>query len=416
VYFSRSNPNNNEIWYITSLFDRLSSQNSKGFCMRFIFNRKVGFILLLLCIAVTSSVLVYALFGTGNTIVTLQQPGNTPSPTVPALNTPNTPPQTCVLKQSNVEMGVAFPQWNANSYSANDSQWVTELPQMRAQTASCWVEMPVLFHQATLYSTKVLSGNSTPGVSSFLAGLKYAHALGLHVFVTMLVDADGPQPWAGSIEFSTYTQEQQWFTSYWQAIQPYAVAAEQAGAEQFALGTEEEWLQENAPATLWNGLIANVHNVFHGILTYDMNWTSLQKSVPDWIHNSALDMVGISAYFPVISTSERVAPEQMPALWATAVKRPLDTYATLLDKPIFISEIGYRNSSNDFYKPWVTQSSSPADPQEQAGAYGAALVNVLADKQIQGIFCWGWDGAGGMNIKGTQATTTIHQYYASLQV
>src|SRR5260370_38654145 len=116
--------------------------------------------------------------------------------------------------------------------------------------------MSGLFYQASLTSTTVTMGSSTPTLTSFILGIQYAHFLGLHIYVTPLLGVNGAQPWAGAIKFATYQEEQQWFTSYWLAIKPYVVIATKAGVEQFALGTEFEGLQENAPASLWNGLIA----------------------------------------------------------------------------------------------------------------------------------------------------------------
>src|SRR5258708_1660319 len=242
--------------------------------------QKNSFLLLLGIIVIVSASLVY-LFTAGRALI---QPSTLATPTAKASYTPLAellqarPLKACSSKQRNFQMGMAFPQWGPTGYSEQDAKWLTELPDMRTQTAACWVEMPVLFYQASLTSTTVTQGPNTPSLSSFTYGVHLAHSLGLHIFVTPLLGVGGSQPWAGAIRFSTYAQEQQWFESYWQAIKPYAVAAAQAGVEQFALGTEYEWLQANAPDSLWNGLIAELRSVFPGTLTYDMNWITQQSS------------------------------------------------------------------------------------------------------------------------------------------
>jgi hypothetical protein len=385
--------------------------------MKQFFIQKNSVLLLLGIIIIGGASLAY-LFIAGNRSA---QPPAIATPTIQVASTPLAflrqapPPQKCQSTHRPFQMGVAFPQWGPTAYGESDGQWLTELPEMQQQTAACWVEMPVLFYQSSLSSTMVTTGQSTPSLSSFNYGIHLAHSLGLQVFVTPLLQVEGPQPWSGAIKFATYDQEQQWFASYWQAIKPYAIAAAQAGVEQFALGTEYEWLQEYAPASLWNGLISNVRSVFPGTLTYDMNWTSLQVQPSSWMHNPDLKMIGVSAYLPIINTPERVDPQQIPGLWKKTVKAALDSFAAMLGEPVFISEIGYRNSSDTLYHSWEAQSSAPRDPVEQAAACDAALANIVSDPNILGSFFWGWDSADAFNLNGMQAATVIHQYYASLQ-
>jgi hypothetical protein len=174
-------------------------------------------------------------------------------------------------------------------------------------------------------------------------------------------------------------------------------------------------LQENAPDSLWNGLIANIRSVYPGTLTYDTNWGSLQFGQHSWVHNPDLKMIGVSAYFPVAETPERIDPQQVSSLWGQKVKSVLDNFAVKLGEPIFISEIGYRNSADALYHPWEGTSSSPPDPQEQAAACDAALANVATDQNIVGIFFWGWDDTGALNLNGLQTATVINTHYKSLQ-
>ena len=87
----------------------------------------------------------------------------------------------------------------------------------------------------------------------------------------------------------------------------------------------------------------------------------------------------------------------------------------MLGKPIFLSEVGYRNSSDALYHAWNPKSSAPADPEEQAAACDAVLVNSMADSHILGSFFWGWDEVGGLSLKGLPAVTVLHNRYAPLQ-
>jgi len=382
--------------------------------------RNFYFLLLFVCLAGLSGSIVYFFFSLASATQLSNSVANGAVPTA------TLPPGTAIpsgsqrkacasLTQSGFEGGIVLPRWSNKAYGGNDVDWLKELPQMRTQTSACWVEMPVLFQQTTLTSTDLATGPSTPTIASFAYGIRYAHAQGLHTFVSLLVSVtSGAEHWVGQVKLSTFAQQQQWFANYWQTIKPYVVAAQQAGVEQLAIGTEIQWLEDNAPATLWNNLIAQVHSVFSGNLTYDVNWSALSEPPLKWMNNPLLKMIGISAYVPVIKTSTRVDPQQMPALWASKVKTLIDHYSTQLGTPVFISEVGYRNTLDAFFQPWQPTSSVAADPQEQQGACGAVLQNVLTDPHVQGSFFWAWDGAGKLNLKDSIAAQTIQHYYQSL--
>jgi hypothetical protein len=305
------------------------------------------------------------------------------------------------------------PQWQRQI--AFDATWKQGIRDIQAQAGAQWIEVPLLFSQATSASTTVGVSPSTPSVAAFADGLRAAHAQGLHVFVVPLLGVTESGGWAGSIQFSTQAQEQQWFDSYWQTFQPYVQAASQAGVDQMAIATECVWLQEHAPASLWNQLIERIHDVYTGKLTYDMNWYPTNPAIPTWFSNSNLSMIGVSSYFPLSDTQARVDPQAMVNLWHTKISSLLDALSIHVNKPVIISEIGYRNTSDALYKSWEQESSLPADAQEQAGAYNAALANVTPDQHIAGIFFWGWDNVGRFTLKGQSDTLAVlHRWYTSV--
>jgi hypothetical protein len=137
------------------------------------------------------------------------------------------------------------------------------------QTGSQWVELTINFYQPSLTSMQILAKPSlisTP--QTVAAGIRVARTLGYRVLVVPLLTVGGPEAWADAINFVTVEQEQQWFDNYWKAVMPYVHAADQAGAEEFAIGTEYEWLQQQAPSFLWDELISRFHHNFKGRLTY----------------------------------------------------------------------------------------------------------------------------------------------------
>jgi hypothetical protein len=355
-------------------------------------------------------------FGSRSNTVQLSK-GATPSaPIATATTVPAPTKPTMHYQRPDFQTGVVYPQWNQYSYGPSDPTWQQGITDIAKQTAARWLEMPVLFSQDSPTSTQVKLGLSTPTLESFIAGIRIARALGFHVFVVPLLGVIGQGTWAASIQFSTYAQEQQWFDSFWQTYQPYVIAAAIAGAEQVSIGTEEIWLQQFAPVSLWNTLIARVHSVFSGIITYDMNWSTLSPPFPAWMSNPNLGVIGVSEYIPLTNVRERIDPTIMFSLWRDKIKVVLDNASIALGKRIVISEIGYRNSADTLYHTWYPESTvSPPDPVEQAAACDAALANVISDPHIIGIFFWGWEDVEGFKLSGQPAVAVLHKWYASPQ-
>ncbi len=321
-------------------------------------------------------------------------------------------PAVTVTRTQPFETGIVTPQWQQQN--AYDAHWQQSLSDIQTQTDSRWIELSLLFSQSTSTSTSVQTTQSTPLVASFAAGVRAAHAKGLHVFVVPLMGVQEKGGWAGSIHFSSQAQEQAWFDSYWNTYKPYVVAAAQAGADQMAVATECSWLQQHVSAALWNQLIDRVHSVFAGTLTYDMNWDTVNQSMPIWFNNQNISMIGVSAYIPLTDVSQRIDPKAMVALWKEKVKSILDTISVQVGKPVLVSEIGYRDSADALYHSWEQNSNTPVDPAEQAGAYEAALENVLPDQRIAGIFFWGWEDVGMFTLKGQNMTNAVlHNWYTS---
>ena len=296
------------------------------------------------------------------------------------------------MHRPDFQTGVIFPQWGGLAYSSSDANWQVGLKQIQKQTAAQWIELPVNFYQASMVTTQVMATDMTPTPNAVASGIRIAHAMGYRVFVVPLLTVEGMLTWSGSIKYKTLEQTQAWFKSYFQAYKPYIIAAAQAQADQLATGTEFELLQ-GAPVSLWNSLIEQIHNLFSGALTYDINWSSLYYPLPSWLQNPYLHAIGVSVYNPLTDTPQRLNPAQLPSLWQKTIRKKLDDFAMQISKPLIISEIGYRNSAYALYRPWergTRAMTEPPDPVEQAAAYNAALANALVDPHITGIFFWGW--------------------------
>jgi len=121
--------------------------------------------------------------------------------------------------------------------------------------------------------------------------------------------------------------------------------------------------------------------------------SALTTAVAKIVTGPYLSALGISEYIPLTNLQQRLDPRLLPALWKEDIRQLLDRVAVQLGKPLLLSEIGYRDTQDALYNPWqrdVTEIAQPADPEEQAAAYNAALSNVIVDPHIAGVFFWAW--------------------------
>lgn len=315
---------------------------------------------------------------------------------------------------ANYERGIIYPRWQPTAYGATDTAWQSGIKDAYSQTSARWLEMPILFSQDTSNSTQVKLSQSTPSVATFTTGIQTAHALGYKVFFVPLMSVKASGGWSGSINLPNATVQQKWFNSYWSTLKPYIEAAQNNGVEQMAIGTELQLIQTQVPASYWNDLIAQIRSVFKQNLTYDMNWYSLTQgtAIPSWFQNSDLAMIGVSSYIPLASSATPVPADQIATLWKQKVQSQLDALSIQVGKPVLISEIGYRDTSDALYQTWLASSSAPVDTTVQAEAFDATLSNAYSDPHIGGTFFWGWDDVNMFTIKNRPAAQILQKWYS----
>lgn len=329
---------------------------------------------------------------------------------IPQVGIEDTPGPSAAPRPS-FQTGVIFPRWGAEAYTEQDASWQAGLEQIKQQTAARWLGISINLFQPSLISTQVQAGPATPTPGALAEGIRLAHARGYHVFVFPQLTVVGSHSWAGDIEFPDQQMAQDWFTSYWQVFQPYVMAAARAGAEELAIGTEYELLQPAAPA-LWNQLIASARALFPGTLTYDLNWSSLYYPLPSWLRNPLLDAIGVSVYTPLTASPQRLSPHTLPALWQETIGTLLDSFAGQIDKPVLLSELGYRDSADALYNPWESSTSASEDQVEQAAAYNAALWSIMDDPHIAGVFAWAWEFPP-FDVRCHLAAQVLHRWYSA---
>jgi len=342
-------------------------------------------------------------------------PLNTASKKLLATPTLIPTPTQIPLARPDFENGIVYPEWSQSGYGLGDTTWRQGIQTMQQQTHARWIEMPIKFEQSTNSST-IPSTKKSPSVTNFQQGVQTAKNLGYSVFVVPNLQVDQPGAWSGSIQFHTSAEMTAWFANYWQAYKPYIVAAQDAGADQLAIGTEMQWMQYYAPDSEWDALIAHIRSIFKGKLTYDTSWNSYIPQPPNWWGNRNLSAIGISEYIPLESVAVSLSSKQFITLFNSSVKSYLDTYTKILHKPLIVTEIGYRNGKFPGYRPWDSNYKDGPAPNTQAMALTNAISILVGDKYIHGIFIWGWNNTGPFDMNNPASVRAVNQQYSSPKI
>ncbi|OUS03555.1 glycoside hydrolase [Flavobacteriales bacterium 33_180_T64] len=209
-----------------------------------------------------------------------------------------------------------------------------------------------------------------------------------------------PQIWVWHGEFTgniKMTNEANWKTlehSYSEFILEYAELAHDTKAEIFCIGTELENFIKERPE-YWHNLIKEIKTIYKGKLTYAANWDEFKRT-PFW---SALDYIGIDAYFPV-SNKQTPTVEGCRVGWQkhkTIIKSLSETY----NKPILFTEYGYRSVDYTGKEPWESDHTLKSlNFEGQSNATQALFEEFWNEEWFAGGFIWKWfhayDKAGGL--------------------
>jgi hypothetical protein len=146
-------------------------------------------------------------------------------------------------------------------------------------------------------------------------------------------------------------------------------------------------------------------------VTYDTNWSNIATS-QSWMLDPGLKYIGLSEYAPLADHPMTLNAQQLLAIWKTSLLPQIDALSKRVGKPVILAEIGYRNTSDALYQPWVHQTSAPADPQLQADAYAAATRATFGDPHIEGIYFYAWEN-GQFSPAGQPAAAVLRTLYDS---
>jgi hypothetical protein len=206
----------------------------------------------------------------------------------------------------------------------------------------------------------------------------------------------------------------EWFRSYRGFIQHYAKIAESLGCGQLCVGTELDNTTDGHESE-WRTVIDSARARFSGPITYAGNWDSYDTKVPFW---SAVDLVGIDAYFPLTYTNNPTVP-QLVSAWNTLWLPSIEAFQSQVQKPILMTEIGYRSVDSANIRPWDYGMQGPVDTAEQRDCYEAAFEVFWSKPWFLGFYWWNWEPSpnqggpdnNGYTPYGKPAERVLRQWY-----
>ncbi len=170
----------------------------------------------------------------------------------------------------------------------------------------------------------------------------------------------------------------------------FARLADSLGVELFCLATEYKKLTIENPE-FFEGLIAEIRQVYGGQITYAANWDEY-NFITFW---DKLDFIGVNAYFP-LSEKENPTEEELRTSWSE-ISLQLSNVSLEVQKPILFTEFGYRSIKKTAEKPWE-HGRDTYEAAAQSTAFGALFNSVWREPWMAGGFIWKWrffDEAGG---------------------
>ncbi|MGC2855349.1 glycoside hydrolase family 113 [Novispirillum sp. DQ9] len=269
-----------------------------------------------------------------------------------------------------------------------------------AETGAGWVSLVPNWYTRDLTGSVVRRTEATESDAHVIAAIRQAHQAGLNVILKPHVD-----PESGDFRGLFRPRDvERWFSTYRAMIVNYARIAEREGVQAMSIGCELDSLDGARYARQWTRIINDVRAVFSGDLTYASLDSGIEES-PFW---GQVDTIGVDAYVELTNgtmptLARAIEAWFVPATWWEAAKHgeggAIAHYRALsehYDKPILITETGWRNRDGAGADPGDWATESPRDDAEQALGYQAFFRAWSgntggADPWMRGAMFWNWD-------------------------
>lgn len=259
------------------------------------------------------------------------------------------------------------------------------LDELAARGAN-WISVTPFGRIWSLQSTEILLDFEAPYADNRRAIqrlVQQAHARGIRVMLIphLWVESGG---WRGEMDPGSDEGWAAYQESYRRFVMAWATDAGRWGVDAMSIGVEcKSWSGRFAP--YWHALIADIRNVYPGLLTYSANW----DEVDNVIFWDRLDLIGINAFYPLADHDNASYADYVAH--AEAAIAGLGDLARALDMPAVLIEVGYTTRQNAAVQPWLwpdDMQNVVIDEWEQARALTALIETAAKQDWIAGLFIW----------------------------
>jgi len=295
---------------------------------------------------------------------------------------------------SKLQKGMAFPTWDSGQYGTASSD--ESLRILAETTCTEWVQLVPTWYQNDRFSNRMFPDydGQTASMESLKHAIQMSHLLGLKVMLKPHIDAFSGD-WRG-----TFQPEDSgiWFDNYMDMMMTFAHIAQDEGVEILSLGCEFVELTTAEYSPDWRRVIQAIRSVYTGPLVYAANWGREALQVEFWDN---LDFIGIDGYFELTNKTDPEIDELLTA-WTPYLVQ-IESIHQTWQKPILLTEIGYRSIDGANMRPWDWENPGELDLSEQALCY-QAVIRAFGEKSwFYGIYWWNWEpdpSLGGPADKG----------------
>ncbi|MNK21615.1 hypothetical protein D3C87_398770 [compost metagenome] len=204
--------------------------------------------------------------------------------------------------------------------------------------------------------------------------IHYARSLGFKTILKPTVNVkDGT--WRAHINFFDLDvpcepKWRDWFASYTEYQEHYAVIAQATGCEMYIAGCE--MVQTERRADEWRQCLAKIREHYHGPVTY--NTDKYQEGNVSWW--DAVDVISSSGYYPLGD-------------WDNQLDR-IEKIIAPFNKPFFFAEAGCpsRTGSSQIPNDWNLEGD--VNLKEQADFYMDMFDKTSRRQWVQGFGLWDW--------------------------
>ena len=286
-----------------------------------------------------------------------------------------------------------------------------------AATGTQWIALAFAAHVETSASTEILYGEENRSMVSdeeVRRAVSLARRHSMKIMMKPTINSRDGQ-WRALIDFESEDDWRTWWDNYEAFLLHYAKMAAQTKCELFCVGCEMRSMERFSDR--WRRLIARVREVYPGTVVYNVNHDDIHDI--EWF--DAVDMIGVSAYYPV-ATEHDTSLERMMEEWKP-VRKELEEISQRWNRPILFAEIGVCSAKACSVTPWASaRAAAPYDGEEQARFYEAAFRSFFEEPWFAGFFWWDWKarlydrekaaGRSDFSIYGKPAEQVVRRWYA----